>query len=312
MMWLYNVLFHIQSFLSSCIESIWNWISAEKVIALLVSYFAIRDGFSKVGHKFEVIYCTLSGSYQQPYIYEMFICNKKNKTEVLTEINVLIGSNCALNLHKFREPLILNPYEMKRITFKPVSVYAINNQPINMKEIFEKYKESIDIIFTTPNGTIKAKRSTQIPYASFIGDALKKGAFYFIYHREYPVNNKTLDFKIKYFGDIKNKTEKGYFYIYQDGVIRTDFCLKDNFNIDLTQFQEIESVKKFIQNSKLLNGRYTVKIYERDKRIDRFYETSSEVSVPIFSKYKYFLIEPLIRFYQNKKNKKTNTTPHSN
>lgn len=310
--WICDIIFFLQDIILKIWDILvicWNWFWAtfepSKIIASCAGFFTIRAGWLQWGQKFEVILCVRYQIHRQPQISEMYIYNKKNKTEVITEINVLFGANCILHLHKFKEPLILAPLEMKKVTFEPISIYSINCIPINMGEIFDNYKKSMKIIFTTPYGKVIAKKLRQIPHDTFIGDALRKGAFYYIVHNEYPVNNRILDYKIKYFGEVMiNKIVKGYFYVYQDGIVRTDFCAKDFLKIDVEKLDDINDVKKFIQQAKLYKSRYTVTIFERDNHIEKSFGCLDEKHVPVLSKFQYIFVEPIVRMYNNRKLKK--------
>lgn len=282
---------------------------AETIIAIVALWFPLKEWLSKKGHKIEVIYSVCYSCYQQPKISDLWIYNNKNKIEVITEINVLFGANCAFQLKEFNEAFILNPYEMKEVDLDSVSIYAINCKPVNMRAIFENKKIKRTFFFTTPDGRIKGKNLKQIPHDTFIKDTLYKGAFGYIYHRQYPVENKVLDFKIKYFGYCVFSEQKKYpFYIYQEGLIRTDGLKQDHIKIDLEKYNTIDKVKRFLSGKRLDDKKYTIEIYQRSPIIDKTYTTLEErdITPAIYSNWKYFFIEPIARFYMKQKLKQAN------
>lgn len=291
-------------------EGIRDYCDANIVIAMVAVWFAFREWNSKKGHSLEVIYSVSYSCYQQPKISDLWIYNKKNKIEVITEINVLFGANWVLQLKEFsNNAFILNPNEMKKVDLDPVSIYAVNCKPVNMKSIFQNPKIKKTFFLTTPDGRIKAKNLKQIPYDTFIKDTLYKGAFGYIYHRQYPVDNMVLDFKIKYFGYCWFSEKIKYpFYIYQDGIIHTEGFEIKCIKVDLEKYNNIEKIKKFLSGKRLIDKKHTIEVYQRSLCIDEVYSPLKEqdISSMIFSKWKYFFIEPLVRWYRNRKLKIAN------
>lgn len=315
--WIFNEIKEVYDKLAKLYD---DNMTAEIIIAIVALWFAFKEWNSKRGHNLEVMYSILSSSYHQPQISDLWIYNKKNKIEVITEINVLFGANCVLQLKEFdNNAFILNPNEMKKVDLDPISIYAMNCRPINMTTIFNNHKIKKTFFLTTPEGRIKAKNLKQIPHDTFIKDILNNAAFGYIYHRQYPAENRVLDFKIKYFGYcVFSEQLKCPFYVYQDGIIRTEGLKKDFLKIDLEEYNTIEKIKKFLLGAKLAKQKYIVEIYQRSPFIDKIYAPLEEkdISSMIYSNWQYLFIEPLARWYKwrgkkknaSKRKKKANET----
>jgi len=282
---------------------------ANSIIALIATWFAFREWNSKRGHDLEVVYAISSISNQQPSITDLWVYNKKNKIEVITEINVMFGANCILHLKEFNDTaFILNPFERKKVNIEPISLYELSNTTVDMYKLFMNKKIKQTFYFTTPDGKVKAKKSKQSPNHIFIKDALHKGAFYYIFPKQFPIQDKILDWKVKYFGYcIVSQNEKYPFYIYCDGKIRIEYLKTKCKNIDLSKYDTIDKVKKFLLKQKIKQSKYTIEIFQRPYSLEEYYKLEdADITSIVFSHWKYFFIEPIVRWLQNRNLKKSN------
>lgn len=128
--WICDVAFYIQNIL--CI--FWEWLDAEKFIAICAGAFTIKEGWSRYGHKFSV----LTGNYFNVfpgYEGEIILYNLKNKMEVICKLYAKLRDNSfvlldtdierKLNAEKIdtQNPIIIEPYQNKKIYVRKASYY---------------------------------------------------------------------------------------------------------------------------------------------------------------------------------------------
>ena len=294
-------------FLYKYAKDAWNFfkevlnylIQKDSLLTIFVGTLTLRECFSRIGHKFKIVYVISETIHCPPQISELYIYNSKNKTEIITEINVLFGVNCVFQLHEFAEPFILQPYEMKKINLERISVYSCGCKAINMKDMFNKAHNKMKFILTTPNGCYKTKRLSQFPHNTFIKKALKEDLFFYITHLSYPINGKSFDYKVKYYAElygVKNEI-LGNVWIYKNGEVYTLFCSNKFFQIDLKKYNNTEKIKNYLISQKLIKKqKYTVKVFTRNYKMHEYNE--EEIILPIFTKFKYIVAKIIRKLFK--------------
>lgn len=282
------------------LKIVFNYLTQkDSLLAISVGILTLRECFSRIGHKFKIVYVISKTINCPPQISELYIYNSKNKTEIITEINVLFGANCVLQLHEFTEPFILQPYEMKKINLERISVYSCWCKAVNMEDMFSKAHNKMKFILTTPNGCYKTKRLTQFPHNTFIKKALKDDLFFYITHLSYPINGKIFDYKVKYYAElygIKNEI-LGQVWIYKNGEIHTLYCSNKISQIDLKIYNNAEKIKNYLISQKLIKKqKYTIKVFTRNYKMHEY--NDEEIILPIFTKFKYILAKVIRKLFK--------------
>ena len=111
-------------------------VSTITLLIAFISLFIAWPSYAKtVGHKI-VVCCSHEFSPQEsqlsgiPYIARIYLCNKKNRTEIIKRIFLEIPDGRFLELKNFKdEPLTLSPFSEKNIFLKPVTAYVENLIP---------------------------------------------------------------------------------------------------------------------------------------------------------------------------------------
>lgn len=267
---------------------------ATLLLTVIATYIALKQFFETRFHKIEVMF-PYSENYGNevcvPYIY---IFNKKNKVEVITEILLKIGAGSILTVKTFDEPILLNAMEMKKINLDKVSFYGFETKIIsNMNEIFYNKKIEKNILLNTPQGIVKAKNLQYIPedlsIKMYFQDDIKP-----IYLREcLDADGDVINYQTMYIGKIyKNDKEMIKFYVFKNGVIKCamldKYFLYDNVNLE--NLKNIDKTKDYLLNifKYKNNTNYSLILYEHEYKNQLNMETI-EINV-VNSKIKFFLI----------------------
>lgn len=277
-----------------------NWLIGG--LGLLIT---IRVYLAKRGHSLSVVYSRSDTLHLEPGFDTVYITNNKDKAEIITEINVLYGGNVWLQLKSYKydkELLTIPPYETKVVKLDPVSVYTRNLYIVDMgKEIMNPVINP-KFIFTTPNGKVKAKRTKELLFNSYVDKALTKWGFWWVVPHRYDINGTTYSYKIKYCGKIMT-TKDVYvsFFIYTDGTMCDDFhpvgFLKEN------EMNSIETAREAIAKMDWVK---TAEIYERHRSLDnlRLGSDGKPIKPLVLPWWKYMIVRSIVQIMYIHNNKK--------
>ena len=271
-------------------------------LTVVATYIAARQFFETKFHKIEVIFPYNEIYGNEIFIPYIYIFNKKNKVEIITEIMLKIGSNCVLLLKTFEEPIVLNSMEMKKINLDKVSFYGFGTKIIsNMSEIINNSKIKKSIILNTPYGSINTKSLKHIPENLYI-DMSFKNKITPIYLREWlDKDGDVINYQTKYIGKIyRDDKILEKFYVFKNGLIKNIFFDKYflSNSVNLKTINSLKETKDFLLNIFKFNSdiKYRIDLYEYEYKQHLEAETT-ELNV-INSRIKFLLIKIFLYFIE--------------
>ena len=100
------------------------------------------------------------------YFSNLLIENLKDRPVNILNIYIRVGNAYHIEIGSYYDdPLILKPYEVKKIDLKPVHAYLINMQRVSFNRIINEMLS--EIIISTTTGRYKVKRHMKIDRAVF-------------------------------------------------------------------------------------------------------------------------------------------------
>ena len=92
------------------------------------------------------------------YFSNLLLENLKDRPVNLLNVYIRVGNAYYIEIGSYYDdPLILKPYEVKKIDLKPVHAYLINMTRVNFNEIIKSKRSKIIISTTTGRYTVKRK-----------------------------------------------------------------------------------------------------------------------------------------------------------
>lgn len=106
------------------------------------------------------------GGYDDVFFGELLLENLKDRSLNILNIYIRLGNAYYLELGDYNDsPVCLGPYELKKITLKPVYAYLINMKRVNLNELIRS--SDLEIILSTTTGQYKVKKQMKISMAVF-------------------------------------------------------------------------------------------------------------------------------------------------
>lgn len=102
-----------------------------------------------------------SAGFEDTYHRNLLLENLKDRPVNILNIYIMVGNAYYIEIGSYDdEPLILKPYEVKKIDLKPVYAYLINMKRVSFNEIIKSKRSRI--IISTTTGRYEVKRGMKI------------------------------------------------------------------------------------------------------------------------------------------------------
>ncbi len=99
--------------------------------------------------------------FEDSFYQNLLLENLKDRPINILNIYIRVGNAYYIELGSYSDdPLILKPYEVKKINLKPVHAYLINMNRVSFNDIIKSKKSTI--IISTTTGRYKVKRGMKI------------------------------------------------------------------------------------------------------------------------------------------------------
>lgn len=102
-----------------------------------------------------------SAGFEDCYFGDLLLENLKDRPVNILNIYIMVGNAYYIEIGSYDDdPLILKPYEVKKIDLKPVHAYVINMKRVSFNEIIKSMRSRI--IISTTTGRYEVKRDMKI------------------------------------------------------------------------------------------------------------------------------------------------------
>ena len=105
-----------------------------------------------------------SAGFEDSYHGNLLLENLKDRPVNILNIYIMVGNAYYIEIGSYDDdPLILKPYEVKKINLKPVHAYLINMERVNFNKIIKSMRSRI--IISTTTGRYEVRRGMKIDSA---------------------------------------------------------------------------------------------------------------------------------------------------
>jgi hypothetical protein len=244
---------------------------------------------------------------EDEYISSVTIENLKDRAVTIFGIYLRVGYHHYIEIERFEnKPLILKAYETWHNEYGPIDFYAANTRKINMNNLLSDRAFKKQLVLSTGDGRYVIKKGPKRwnPVVQYFKNYLTVPAR--------PVRSvyksKTLGGNAKYVVDLVGSDgEPVIIPIYRNDDTRRTFR---DFNLTKDSLESAEALTKYLQDQKQL-GKLICRSFEvvdvdSVRKKNQGFEYGEVKNVKAYGFFVYYILGPLVTYYQNRMTSKKN------